>query len=661
MALHELRSITIGVPDVEPVARYYEAFGLERSEDAVLSTTQGGRQLFLETAPARRLVQLVVGVDDHDDLARARASLEAADHQVSEADHAISVVEPNSRVKVVLEVAPRLVAPNVEAIPYNGAGAPTRSGTRAHGVLRQGPVQPRKLGHVVFTTTNVAATNDFFTTLIGFKVSDYIGDVGVFLRCSTDHHNLLVLEAPVVFLHHSAWQVDDIDEVGRGASALFEGHPSATSGAWVVTTQAPTSSGTSATRPATSPSTTRISTTSPRTQPGSPRSQGGKFGLYNWGPSLPTSSCKPDDLMELAEKQRIRRNRMPANPTDEEEPWVAHPPSQRAIDCGRRHCDRVLAMIATRSSAAQATTSASSGQRSHRPRLPSLPTRTSERLPGHSETGQEAAGRHHDCLSRVRCTHLRQFAKDLKASTAALGVAAHGDQRRTLLRPPSSRPLRRRWPSTPLPSSSPGRLCRISAGRSLRLRMPASPSSASGRDRRKGSGLTAVSGGPKRRRKGRSADGRLGASAQGKRRSRRLLRGARTDFSPLRWNAFDAQLKKICPTCSAVESHLSVLTYGSSAPSTVVSYLRAILAVNTTVFADRRGCHGASLGTERSGIDSHHHLRIRTVGGQLGGHQSRENSLVASGSTSTQRNGTSPMSSQRQLTHQKVAATEQEA
>ena len=86
-------------------------------------------------------------------------------------------------------------------------------------------VRPRKLGHVVFTTPNFAATNDFFTTLIGFKISDYIGDIGAFLRCSTDHHNLLVLEAPATFLHHSAWQVDDVDEIGRGASALIEGHP----------------------------------------------------------------------------------------------------------------------------------------------------------------------------------------------------------------------------------------------------------------------------------------------------------------------------------------------------------------------------------------------------------------------------------------------------
>jgi hypothetical protein len=94
MALHELRSITIGVPDTEPVALYYEAFGLERTEGAVLSTTEGGRQLFLETAPTRRLVQLVVGVDDGDDLARVRTSLEAAGHQVASDESRISAVEP---------------------------------------------------------------------------------------------------------------------------------------------------------------------------------------------------------------------------------------------------------------------------------------------------------------------------------------------------------------------------------------------------------------------------------------------------------------------------------------------------------------------------------------------------------------------------------------
>jgi ribose transport system substrate-binding protein len=73
-------------------------------------------------------------------------------------------------------------------------------------------------------------------------------------------------------------------------------------------------------------------------------------------------------------------------------------------------------------------------------------------------------------------------------------------------------------------------------------------------------------------------------------------------YSPYAWNAFDAQLKKICPTCSAVESELSVLTYGSSAPSTVVSYLRANPSVNTTVFATEEGATGLPSALSAAGL-----------------------------------------------------------
>jgi catechol-2,3-dioxygenase len=77
----------------------------------------------------------------------------------------------------------------------------------------------------VIGTVNLEATMRFFTEGIGFKVSDYIGDKGAFMRCSVDHHNVLALAAPVNFLHHTSWQVDDIDDVGRGAKAMLQNNP----------------------------------------------------------------------------------------------------------------------------------------------------------------------------------------------------------------------------------------------------------------------------------------------------------------------------------------------------------------------------------------------------------------------------------------------------
>jgi hypothetical protein len=294
----------MGVPDTDAVAQYYEEFGLERSEPDVLSTSEGGRQLFLQTAPTRRLVELVVGVDDEDDLGRARVALEGAGHTVDLSATRLVALEPNSKVRVVLETMPRAATPEVELPEYNGPGAPVRVDARAPGVLRDDPVRPRKLGHVVFTTPNFAATNDFMTSLVGFKVSDYAGDLGAFLRCSTDHHNLLILEAPATFLHHSAWQVDDVDEIGRGASNLLAGHPerhvwglgrhhAGSNFFWYLRDPAGNFSEYYSDLDFISEDATWH-----------PERAEGKYALWNWGPEPPSFFLQPDDLMELMEKQQ---------------------------------------------------------------------------------------------------------------------------------------------------------------------------------------------------------------------------------------------------------------------------------------------------------------------------------------------------------------------
>ena len=75
MALHQLSSVTIGVPDPESAVAFYADFGLETHGGGVFSTVEGGRQFFLVEAPTRRLIEMVVGVDDHEDIDRAVGAL----------------------------------------------------------------------------------------------------------------------------------------------------------------------------------------------------------------------------------------------------------------------------------------------------------------------------------------------------------------------------------------------------------------------------------------------------------------------------------------------------------------------------------------------------------------------------------------------------------
>ncbi len=225
MALHRLTSVTIGVPNVAETATYYEEFGLTRHDGNRFATADGGEQLRLVASPRRRLVELGIGAADPDDIDSVAARLTAAGAAVKQTPDSLAAVNPGTGVRVVVSVADPVSQDAAPAVAQNAPGRRDRGTSRAEPILRATPVRPRKLGHVVLGSTDLEASERFFIQGVGFKVSDTIAGAASFLRCSTDHHNLLVQAAPVGFLHHTSWQVDDVDEIGRGATALLEKDP----------------------------------------------------------------------------------------------------------------------------------------------------------------------------------------------------------------------------------------------------------------------------------------------------------------------------------------------------------------------------------------------------------------------------------------------------
>jgi catechol 2,3-dioxygenase-like lactoylglutathione lyase family enzyme len=299
MALHRLASVTMGVPRPAETAAYYTEFGLADAGGGWLASRDGGRQLRIVQAPTRRLVELTIGVDDPDDLGAARSRLAALGVGAELTGDQLAAVEPVTGARAVLRVEPRTARPPVPATPYNGPGRNERPDTRAPAVHRAEPVRPRKLGHAVLGSTDFAATTAFFRDGLGFKVSDLLGEAGAFLRCSTDHHNVLVLAAPVAFLHHTSWQVDDMDEIGRGATAMLEGHPerhvwglgrhhAGSNFFWYLKDPAGNYSEYYSDLDCILDD-----------QLWKPEVFDGPKGLYNWGPPPPPSFINPDDLTEL--------------------------------------------------------------------------------------------------------------------------------------------------------------------------------------------------------------------------------------------------------------------------------------------------------------------------------------------------------------------------
>ena len=105
----------------------------------------------------------------------------------------------------------------------------------------QPPFALKKLGHVVIKVTNLERSLAFYAGVLGFKVSDIIGEDRmpggmIFMRCNPDHHGIaLIGGAPAATqryeLHHMAFEAASLDDIFRardhlraqGVTLVFEG------------------------------------------------------------------------------------------------------------------------------------------------------------------------------------------------------------------------------------------------------------------------------------------------------------------------------------------------------------------------------------------------------------------------------------------------------
>ena len=107
------------------------------------------------------------------------------------------------------------------------------------------PFKLTKIGHVVLMSTDLRRSVEFYTGVLGFRVSDVYPETMmkgrmVFMRCASDHHGVALVGAatsssshtsPQHELHHMAFEVATLDEVfqardwlrQQGVKIEFEG------------------------------------------------------------------------------------------------------------------------------------------------------------------------------------------------------------------------------------------------------------------------------------------------------------------------------------------------------------------------------------------------------------------------------------------------------
>ena len=68
-------------------------------------------------------------------------------------------------------------------------------------------IVPLKLGHVAFNVVDVKKVAAFYCDVLGFRVSDWMGDFFAFLRCGPDHHTINLVDSQRAKVHHIAFEL----------------------------------------------------------------------------------------------------------------------------------------------------------------------------------------------------------------------------------------------------------------------------------------------------------------------------------------------------------------------------------------------------------------------------------------------------------------------
>ncbi len=81
-------------------------------------------------------------------------------------------------------------------------------------------IGPLKVGHIAFFTPDVHGLVDFYQKALGFRVSDWLGDFFVFMRCNPDHHTVNFFHGPRARLHHVAFELKDFVHMNEACETL---------------------------------------------------------------------------------------------------------------------------------------------------------------------------------------------------------------------------------------------------------------------------------------------------------------------------------------------------------------------------------------------------------------------------------------------------------
>jgi catechol 2,3-dioxygenase-like lactoylglutathione lyase family enzyme len=228
MAVKALLHYALEVPDQTIGEKFYTSFGLvnESSKDDAVHlrpSQQSKDTVRLYAGPKKKLHHAAWGAPGAE-YAATRESVRRAG--VKEVDPPKGLEggfwfrDPDGHLVNVRDEggAPPPADPPLK---LNSPGHSERLGERGYPVAGT-KAKPRRLGHILLFTPDMERQIDFYTRVLGFKLSDRSQKIVGFMRCATDHHNLALLSSSGPGFHHGSFEVGNVDEIAMGALRMQE-------------------------------------------------------------------------------------------------------------------------------------------------------------------------------------------------------------------------------------------------------------------------------------------------------------------------------------------------------------------------------------------------------------------------------------------------------
>ena len=222
-----LHHYALEVPDLEVAEGFLQDFGLETGEkDGSLVAQCPGRtqeQVRLRPgagqAAAPRLVHAEPGPLDSVREALDRAGTPVIEPPPGATEDGLWIRDPDGTAVQLLDEAQAPARPADEVL-FNVGGSRQRIGVAQWRQATE-DVLPRRLGHTLLFTAQPQQMTEFYTQVLGLRVSDRITGLVTFLNAGPgDHHIFGFIASSHRGFHHASFEVPSIDAIAIGADRM---------------------------------------------------------------------------------------------------------------------------------------------------------------------------------------------------------------------------------------------------------------------------------------------------------------------------------------------------------------------------------------------------------------------------------------------------------